>query len=65
MTKIGNQIRVLRERNNWSQRELAQRVGVNNSAICQWETGRTRPNLDNLFCLTEVFGVSMTELTGR
>lgn len=62
---LRHRIRVLRETNNWSQRELAQRVGVNGTAVCQWESGGKRPSLDNLVRLTEVFGVSMTELTGR
>ena len=54
----------LRERNKISQIELADKIGVAQNTICQWETGARRPNLDMLVRLTEVFGCTADELLG-
>lgn len=39
-TKI---IKRLRDRRGWTQLQLAQKIGVEQSTICRWERGDTQP----------------------
>ena len=36
----------LREKNNLTQEQLAERVQVTRQAVSRWETGETQPNTD-------------------
>lgn len=47
METMGDRIRRLREAKGWTQRELADRVGVTEAAVSQWERGETK-NIKNL-----------------
>ncbi len=42
---IGNAIRKLREKNQWTQWQLGERVGVTQSAIASYESGRICPSV--------------------
>ena len=48
----------LREKNNLTQEQLAERVQVTRQAVSRWETGETQPNTDTLKLLSRVFDVS-------
>ena len=37
----------LREKNNLTQEQLAERVQVTRQAVSRWETGETQPNTDS------------------
>lgn len=41
---------------------LAELVGVHQTAISQWEKGRTSPDRNSLLRLSEIFGVTVDEL---
>lgn len=63
---LGMRIALLRIRNNWSQAELAQRIGVSNSAIGMYEQGRREPSLDLVVRLAQELGVTTDYLlTGK
>ncbi|MBP3893825.1 MAG: helix-turn-helix domain-containing protein [Atopobiaceae bacterium] len=55
-------IRTLRRRASLTQEELARLLEVNQSAISQWETGRTLPDLEKLPKLAEALGVCIQDL---
>lgn len=59
-----NHIRHFRLRRLLSQAELAEKVGVTQAAIAQWETGKTKPVSDKLIKLSEALEVSIEELLG-
>jgi transcriptional regulator with XRE-family HTH domain len=44
---IGDRIRVLREAREWTQDQLAKRLGVSRASVSQWERGETK-NIKNL-----------------
>lgn len=52
----------IREANNLTQQQLADRVFVTRQAVSKWERGLAYPSLDTLRLLSNEFGVSMTEL---
>lgn len=50
------------EKNNVTQREVAQRIGVTESSITDWITKRHYPRLDKIQLLAEYFGIQVTDL---
>lgn len=63
--EIGNKILELRKRNNFSQEDLAEKVGVARQTISKWELGETSPDLEQSKKLSEIFNVSLDELVGK
>lgn len=60
--EIGLRIRKFREEKNISQKELAQRIGVSNSRVSNWEQGINRPDVDFLASICKALNVSPSEL---
>lgn len=56
-------IRCLRKRLNLSQEELANKIGLNRGNISSYENGSAEPKICNLLKLSNLFGVSMMDLT--
>lgn len=59
---LATRIRTGRRRAHFSQTALAQRLGVRQSAISQWESGRSQPDLDNRVRLADVLKIPLPEL---
>ena len=60
--EIGARIRKFREDRGYSQKELAELIGVSNSRISNWEQGVNRPDADILVDLCKTLNVSPSEL---
>ena len=60
--EIGNKIMELRKKNNFSQEDLAEEVGVTRQTISKWELGETAPDLKQAKVLSQVFKLSLDEL---
>ncbi len=56
-------IRQLRQERGWSQLEVAVRVGVEQSAVSDWELGRRRPRPRRQQALADLFGISVEAIT--
>ncbi len=52
----------LRTKANISQVELAEKIGVTQSAVAMWETGEAMPRADKLPVLAEILGCSISDL---
>ena len=63
--ELGKQIYELRRKANLSQAQLAEKVGVSRQTISKWELGETAPDIKQAQVLSQVFGVSLDELTGN
>ncbi len=57
-----NRLKVLRAEHNWTQEELAQRVGVSRQAINAIETGKYDPSLPLAIKLGRLFGKPVEEM---
>ena len=56
MRDIGKNIRELRSRAGLSQNELAERLFVTRQTVSNYETGKTRPDVEQILRLAEIFG---------
>ena len=54
----------LRNRENLSQEELAEKLFVTRQAVSRWENGETTPNTETLKQLSRLFDVSINTLLG-
>jgi transcriptional regulator with XRE-family HTH domain len=58
----GNTIKKLREKNNLTQLELANKLNVSDKTISKWETGRGLPDISLIDPLSKALNISITEL---
>ena len=56
---IYNRIKVLRAERNWTQADLADRVGISRQAVISIEKYKYTPSLELAFKIAEAFGVSI------
>ena len=59
---FGSRIRILRNRLNMTQRELADRMGVTPQAASKWENDQAYPDITSLYELSKILEVSIDEL---
>ena len=59
---LGNKIASLRKKNNLSQEELGELVGVTRQTISKWELEETTPDIRQAKELSKIFKVSLDEL---
>lgn len=62
--EFGNRLYELRTEKNLTQKELGKLLGVSNKAVSKWETGEAKPRVNTLNKLSEILGVSLSELMG-
>lgn len=62
---IGNKIRDLRKEKKLSQNELGKSIGVSQTTVTAWETGRAEPASTYIKKLADFFNVSADYLLGR
>ncbi len=62
--EIGRRIRKYREELGISQKQLAEKIGVSNGRVSNWEQGLNRPDADMLAGLCEALNVSPSLLLG-
>lgn len=60
--EVANRLQQLRKKNNLSQEELAERIGISRQAVSKWERAEASPDTDNLILLSRLYGVSLDEL---
>ena len=65
MGEFAKNLKDLRESGKFSQRELAEKVGVTQVAISQYESGESVPRINIAMKLADVFGVTCEELCGK
>lgn len=61
---IGENIQKLRIKANLTQAQLAEYIGVSQSAVYYWEKGKREPNTETIKKLVDIFHISLDELYG-
>ncbi|PGC24859.1 transcriptional regulator [Bacillus pseudomycoides] len=59
---LGPQLKKFRESKNFSQEDVARKVGVTRQAVYKWESNKSYPDIDNLILLSELYEVTIDEL---
>lgn len=59
---FANRLLEYRKQHNFSQEELAEKIGVSRQAVSKWERAEASPDTDNLILLAEIYGVTLDEL---
>lgn len=62
--EIANRLFQYRKRSNFSQEELAEKLGISRQAVSKWERAEASPDTDNLINLAKLYGVTLDELIG-
>jgi transcriptional regulator with XRE-family HTH domain len=62
---IGEKIIKLRKSRNISQEKLSEMIGVTRQTLSNWESDITSPDLKQTKKISEIFNVSLDELTGN
>lgn len=60
--KIGAFLKELRNENNLTQEQLAEKLGVSRRTVSRWETGSNMPDFDILIEMADYYDVDMREL---
>ena len=60
---LGKTIARLRKSKGLTQAKFADMIHVTQGAISQWETGRTSPDVQQMFILADFFGITVEELS--
>ena len=63
--EIAKNLLYFRKKSGLSQKEFAEKLDVNNSAVCNWENGRNSIDIEKLFKACEVLGVTVNEMYGK
>lgn len=59
---IGKRIKEIRVRNNVTQRELAEKLGLSLNTVSRYETGERRPRIDKVIKIAKALDVEPSEL---
>ena len=59
-----NVIKQIRKENNLSQSEFAKILNVHQTAVSQWENGRTTPDISSAKLISQKFGISLDIILG-
>lgn len=59
---LSRNLSFLRKENNYSQEDLAEKIGVTRQSIAKWESGESLPDIVNCDALATLFDVSLDNL---
>jgi putative transcriptional regulator len=62
---MNNRLKVLRAERDWSQQDLADRLGVSRQSVNAIEKGRYDPSLPLAFSIADVFQLAIEEIFSR
>ena len=65
MDIVRKNIYELRKLNRFTQREVAQRLGISQPSYIRYENGSAEPTLENLVKIADLYDVSVDFLLGR
>jgi len=59
---VGRRIKEERKKKKLNQKELAQKIGIQNSTLSQYEHGKSEPNQEMLFKIAQALDVNVSDL---
>ncbi|MDE6606067.1 MAG: helix-turn-helix domain-containing protein [Clostridia bacterium] len=65
MKDLGKALKFQRKINNYSQKQLANILGIKQTTLSNWEIGRNEPPIEYLIALADLYDISLDELVER
>ena len=65
LSDVGNNIYNLRKKNNLSQKDFAESIGINQSTLWAYEKGKTLITLSSLISLAKVYNITIDSILNR
>lgn len=65
MTAMQERLKYYREKNKYSQEEIAEKINITQSAYSNYEKGKRLPSIEILIKLADIYEISLDILTGR
>ncbi len=62
---FGERLRILREESNFTEEQLAEKLGIVKQTISKYEKNQREPKYETLLKIAEIFNVSIDYLFGR
>ena len=59
---VQNRLKVLRAERDWTQADLAEKVGISRQAVISIEKYKYTPSLELAFLIARTFGVEVTDV---
>lgn len=59
---ISEKIKQIRNNENLTQEQFAEKIFVSRNAVAKWETNRGYPDIQNLITISEIFSISLDKL---
>lgn len=63
--EVAKNLLFYRKKAGLTQRELAEKLGVKNTAVSNWESGNNSVDIETLFHASKIFGVSLADMYGQ
>lgn len=63
--EIAKNLLFYRKKAGLTQRELAEKLGVKNTAVSNWESGNNSVDIDTLVLACDIFGITLNEIYGK
>ena len=57
-----NNLKLFRQKNGFTQEQIAEKLGVSRQAVAKWESGASIPNIDNMIALADLYDMSVDML---
>ena len=58
----GENFRELRKRSKLTQKQVAEKLGINQSSVSDWENDVSQPDFDELKALSKLYDATLNEL---
>lgn len=59
---ISKYLQFLRKSNNYTQDDLAEKLGISRQAVSKWETGMTIPDLEVLLKISKIYDITINDI---
>ncbi len=59
---FGERLKQEREKRDWSQTDLSEKIHVSRQSVSKWETGKNYPSIEVIIDLSDLFGITIDEL---
>lgn len=65
MESFGNRLASIRKEHHMTQNDVAEKLHVSPQAVSKWENDITSPDIPTLITLSEIYHMSLDEMTGK